>query len=203
MDLFLFDLDKTLYAYDFRERLPALSRYTGVSQYHLASTWWVAGFETRAEAGEWPTVEEYLDQFNAITGASLTLAQWTDARKRAMSPILGSVAALRRCATLGTVSLFSNNPAPVGATLSILAPDVAEIVGSNMLISYQLGVRKPDPKAFRLALEHYGIAAENAFLADDRPSNVESARGVGLHAHQFTTVGLLDAAINRFTERAR
>ena len=48
VDLYFFDLDKTLYAYDFRERLPALSRFSGVSQYHLASTWWAGGFERRA-----------------------------------------------------------------------------------------------------------------------------------------------------------
>ena len=45
-----FDLDKTLYAYDFRRRLPALAVLTGASQYHLARTWWADGYEARAEA---------------------------------------------------------------------------------------------------------------------------------------------------------
>ena len=35
--LFLFDFDKTLYAYDFRRRLPKLAQLTGVSQYALAN----------------------------------------------------------------------------------------------------------------------------------------------------------------------
>lgn len=37
MDLYLFDLDKTLYAYDFRRRLPALAWLAGVSQYRRAA----------------------------------------------------------------------------------------------------------------------------------------------------------------------
>ena len=67
MDLYLFDFDKTLYGYDFLHRLPALSRASGVSQYALASRWWAAGFEARAEAGEWPTAESYLAEFCRVT----------------------------------------------------------------------------------------------------------------------------------------
>ena len=60
MDLYLFDFDKTLYGYNFLYRLPALSRMSGVSQYDLASLWWAAGYEARAESGEWPDAEQYL-----------------------------------------------------------------------------------------------------------------------------------------------
>ncbi|MFZ2963919.1 MAG: hypothetical protein WA006_04455 [Rhodoglobus sp.] len=43
MDRYLSDLDKTLYAYDFRRRLPAPARLAGVSQYRLARRWWADG----------------------------------------------------------------------------------------------------------------------------------------------------------------
>ena len=49
--LFLFDFDKTLYAYDFRKRLPRLAELSGVSQYDLAKHWWAAGREEAAESG--------------------------------------------------------------------------------------------------------------------------------------------------------
>ncbi len=49
MDLYHFDFDKTLYAYDSHFRLPSLSLVTGVSQYHLAKTWWAGGYGARAE----------------------------------------------------------------------------------------------------------------------------------------------------------
>jgi len=203
VDLYLFDFDKTLYAYDFRKRLPALARLGGVSQYHLASTWWAAGCERRAEAGAWPTADEYLAEFARVTGADLTLEQWADARKLAMTRIDGSVAALERAATLGTVSLLSNNPSAFAAALPMLAPDVAGVLGENRLVSAELGVRKPDPQIFRLALERFGASAENTFFADDSAANVEGAASVGIHAHLFTAPDLLDAAITDFAGRPR
>ena len=201
MDLYLFDFDKTLYAYDFRKRLPELARLGGVSQYRLASTWWAAGFERRAESGAWPTADAYLAEFARVTGADLTLEQWADARSLAMTRIDGSVAALRRAGTLGTVSLLSNNPSPFAAALPRIAPDVAEILGPNRLVSAELGARKPDAAVYRLAMERYGATPETTFFTDDSAENVAGAAALGIHAHQFTTPELLDAAITTFTER--
>lgn len=186
MDIYFFDLDKTLYAYDFRYRLPELSRLSGASQYRMAKSWWAAGCEARAEAGEWPTVDSYLDEFATVTGGRrLTLAEWASARALAMTRIDGSIAALRRAAELGTVSLLSNNPAPLAAALPLLAPDVAEILGPNILVSYMLNARKPGLEIFERALSHYGADADDAFLADDSTANVLGARVVGLTAHQL------------------
>ncbi len=137
VDCYFFDLDKTLYDYDFRFRLPALADLIGRSQYRIAKTWWAAGLERRAEAGEWPTTDEYLDEFAEATGGRrLSLDEWAHARSLAMTRIDGAVAALRRASELGMVSLLSNNPAPLGDALPILAPEVSEILGGNVLISY-------------------------------------------------------------------
>ena len=207
MDLYLFDFDKTLYAYDSRTRLPALSRITGASQYHLASSWWAAGFETRAESGEWPTSAEYLTQFELVTGAHLTLQSWQEARALASTRIPGSIDALRRASTFGTVSVLSNNPSPFAESLPVLAPDVTEVVDENRLVSCQLGIRKPDAWLFQRALDHFDAEAENTFLTDDSASNIAGARSLGIHAHQLTYVDgvpqtdALDAAITLFTDR--
>ena len=208
-DVYFFDFDKTLYAYNFRMRLPALSLITGVSEYHLAKTWWAAGYESRAEAGEWGTSAEYLDRFTDVTGANLTLENWQEARALASTRIPGSVDALARASTLGTAALLSNNPAPFGESLSILAPDVAAIVGENRLVSYQLGMRKPDPAIYLLAVSKLGGLPENTFFADDSASNVEGAASIGIHAHHLTYVNdvpqvdALNAAIDRFAARDR
>lgn len=208
MDLYLFDLDKTLYAYDFRQRLPRLALLTGSSQYHLARTWWADGFEARAEAGEWPTPATYLDEFARVTATPrLSLEQWASARAAAMTRIDGSITALRRASQLGTVSLLSNNPAATASALPILAPDVVEILGRNQLFSYMLGARKPAEEIYRRALAHYGVEAKDTFLADDSLANVEGARAVGITAFQllrvdgvFQTDALL-AAVEEFAAR--
>jgi HAD superfamily hydrolase (TIGR01509 family) len=201
VDLYLFDFDKTLYAYDFRKRLPQLARLGGVSQYHLASTWWAAGYERRAESGEWPTSDEYLAEFARVTGAELTLEQWADARSSAMTPIAGSVAALRRAASLGTASLLSNNPSVFKAALPRMAPDVASVLGERLLVSADLGVRKPHDGIYYLAMERYGARPENTFFADDSDENVDAAAQLGIYTHHFTTPELLDDAITAFSRR--
>lgn len=208
VDLYFFDLDKTLYTYDFRFRLPEVARLTGASQYHLAKFWWAAGFERRAEAGEWPTSDEYLDMFARTTGGRrLSLEEWADARALAMARIDGSVDALRRAAELGRVSLLSNNPSALRDALPQLAPEVVEILGDNILVSYMLGARKPSPELFERALAHYGVDAAHAFLADDTFANIAGARAVGITAHWLEYVdGVpqtdpLHAAIEAFASR--
>ncbi len=210
MDLYFFDLDKTLYAYNFRYRLPELSRLTGASQYHLARTWWADGYETRAEAGEWPSSDEYLHEFSRVTASRLlSLEEWASARRLAMTRIPGSIAALARAAELGTVSLLSNNPAATAMALPLLAPDVVEILGPNQLFSYQLHARKPGVEIYRRALAHYATDATDTFFADDSAANIAGARAVGITAHQLTrhdgrydTDALL-AAIEAFAARPR
>ncbi|MEO7348824.1 MAG: HAD family phosphatase [Terrimesophilobacter sp.] len=209
MDLYLFDFDETLYDYNFRIRLPSLSLITGVSQYHLAKSWWAGGFERRAEAGEWPTGKEYVAEFCKITGAKLTLEQWRETRMLASTPIPASVEALRRAAKLGTVGILTNNPSPFSETFSVMAPDVAAIVSDNVLVSSDLGVRKPDAEIYRRALAHFGAEARNTFFTDDSRRNVEGANAVGIHGYLIEwvkdvpqTAGL-DAAITTFAERDR
>jgi putative hydrolase of the HAD superfamily len=205
VDLYLFDFDKTLYAYDSGKRLPAQARLSGVSQYHLAKTWWAAGYEVRAELGEWPTAAAYLDEFARVTGARLSLDQWCAARHEASTPNSGVVAALARASTLGEVGLFSNNPPPFVETLDRMAPDVTAILGARVLVSCQIGVRKPDPAAFLAAVEHYGGSPAATFFVDDSAANVTGAASVGITTFHYTgeaDVPALNAAIDDFHGRA-
>jgi putative hydrolase of the HAD superfamily len=204
VDLYLFDFDKTLYAYDSRKRLPAQSRISGVSQYHLAKTWWAAGYETRAELGEWSTAAEYLDKFAEVTGARLTLDEWCEARHEASTPNSGVVDALSHAALLGSVSLFSNNPPPFLETLAEMAPDVADVLGPNVLVSCQIGARKPSTEAYRRALEHYDTRPEDAFFVDDSAANVAGAAATGITTFRYTgsdDVPALNEAIEAFAAR--
>lgn len=209
MDVYLFDFDETLYDYNFRLRLPALSLLTGASQYRLAKDWWSGGFERRAEAGEWPTAHEYLAEFEKQTSTKLSLEQWREARMLASTPISDSLEALRRAATLGTVGVLTNNPSPFAESFEIMAPDVAKIVGKNVLVSSDLGVRKPDPGIYQRALKHFDVEAANTFFTDDSATNVAGAEAVGIHGHQLKWTGgkpqvhALEQAITSFAHRER
>lgn len=52
----------------------------------------------------------------------------------------------------------------------------------DVIDSSAVGLRKPDPRIYQLALERLGVAAEDAVFIDDAPGNVEGARAVGMKA---------------------
>ena len=51
--------------------------------------------------------------------------------------------------------------------------------------SAYVGLRKPDPAVFYLALDQLGVAPQQAVLLDDRLPNVDSAQELGIHVVQF------------------
>src|SRR5207302_1315443 len=77
-------------------------------------------------------------------------------------------------------ALVTNNVAEFGDGWRQLIPvdELFELV----VDSSQVGVRKPDPRIFRLALEQLdGVRPEQAVFLDDFEANVAGARQVGMH----------------------
>lgn len=54
-----------------------------------------------------------------------------------------------------------------------------------MVISAEIGVAKPHPRFFEIAVEQIGVPAEQVLFVDDVLANVEAARSVGLVAEHF------------------
>lgn len=54
-----------------------------------------------------------------------------------------------------------------------------------MIISSEIGVAKPDPRFFEVAVEQIGVPAGQVLFVDDVLANVEGARSVGLLAEHF------------------
>ena len=50
--------------------------------------------------------------------------------------------------------------------------------------SSEVGMRKPEPRIFQLALDKLGVAPEEAVMLDDIAVNVDAARALGMHAIQ-------------------
>lgn len=66
--------------------------------------------------------------------------------------------------------------------------------------SSEVGIRKPDPRIFHLALERLGVAPDEALFLDDYPNNVHAAealgmRGVLVEADPASALAVLDALL--------
>ena len=84
---------------------------------------------------------------------------------------------------------FTNWPAQVWPPQS-LTPDKAESYAfldlfSDIWVSGEHKLRKPDPESYRAALRRFGLVAEQAVFVDDTPANVAAAEALGLVGIQF------------------
>jgi putative hydrolase of the HAD superfamily len=62
----------------------------------------------------------------------------------------------------------------------------------RLIISNEVGYRKPDSGIYELALATSGASAKNSIFIDDRQTNLEPAKKLGFQTHHFQSVsGLL------------
>jgi putative hydrolase of the HAD superfamily len=97
------------------------------------------------------------------------------------------VQALRRIREEGLrQACLTNNVAGTEA----VRPELAEVMDlfDTVLESSKLGVRKPDPRFYELALGAVGVAATEAVFLDDLGINLKPARALGI-----TTIKVVDA----------
>ncbi|MCU0806003.1 MAG: HAD family phosphatase [Burkholderiales bacterium] len=55
----------------------------------------------------------------------------------------------------------------------------------GVVISGEVGVAKPDPAIYRIAIERLALAPAQTLFVDDMPANVEAARACGIEAVVF------------------
>ena len=77
-------------------------------------------------------------------------------------------------------ALLTNNikEFSVGWRAMIPADDMFDVIVDSSAV----GIRKPDPRIYRLALQQLGVGPEESVFLDDAAGNVEAARAVGIHA---------------------
>ena len=63
----------------------------------------------------------------------------------------------------------------------------------DIVVSGDEKMMKPDAAIYRLAVDRFGIAAEEALFVDDRADNVAGAEAVGIRGHLFRDAATLRA----------
>ncbi|CAM5434217.1 hypothetical protein GCM10010329_52700 [Streptomyces spiroverticillatus] len=56
----------------------------------------------------------------------------------------------------------------------------------HLVYSHEIGILKPDPRAFAVACTTLQVRPEDCLFVDDAAPNVEAARAAGMQAHLFT-----------------
>jgi HAD superfamily hydrolase (TIGR01509 family) len=63
-----------------------------------------------------------------------------------------------------------------------------ESIFQRRYLSYEIGLRKPDPASFEYVLSDLGVSPDRILYFDDREDCVTAARAIGWDAHQVRGV---------------
>jgi epoxide hydrolase-like predicted phosphatase len=107
----------------------------------------------------------------------------------------GVVAIARRLARRFPLALLSNATDELEAMLEheFGIHDLFAVV----INSARVGVAKPDPRAYQLALDGLGVAPHEALFIDDKPRNVAASLALGIPAIHFTSAAALEVELEQ------
>jgi putative hydrolase of the HAD superfamily len=106
--------------------------------------------------------------------AALEYATWRDS-VRLFEDSLPALEWLRRDGY--RLGIVSNCSCQAGAVVDPLG--LREAV-DTMVLSCEVGLMKPDPAIYTLAMERLGTTPERTLLVDDLPENLDAARSIGM-----------------------
>jgi putative hydrolase of the HAD superfamily len=142
------------------------------------------------------SVAEFIEQMSPVlsrhSGRDVDGAEWyAEVQKttQRVDPVM--IDAVQELADRGVrTALVSNSWGPRDTYPWEEMPRLAEVI-----ISAEVGIRKPDPDIYRLAIDRVGYAPHDCIFVDDFEVNLPPARGLGIrtihHVDRNTTLAEL------------
>jgi FMN phosphatase YigB (HAD superfamily) len=192
----LLDFDNLLARYRRERRVAHLAARAGAPFARVWQVLYEDGLEARYDAGHVGTAE-YLRRLGEGIGAPVDEAAWLEARIEATTADERALARLLALDPALPMAVLTNNG-------ELVVPVVAQVLAPlrprlrQVLCSGALGVRKPQPQAFQVALERLGWSADGTLFVDDLFANVQGARRAGLHADTARDARALGRVLRRF-----
>jgi glucose-1-phosphatase len=193
-DAWLFDLGGVLLEIDWQRAFTAWAAAAGMPPEAVAARFTFDENYAAHERGEIGAAE-YFASLRRSLGIELSdaqfLAGWNAIIVR---EIPGVRALLGAAAGRRPLYLFSNTGQTHRAHWQ---PQYRELLRpfSEVFLSCEIGLRKPDPEAFAFVVGRIGVPAERILFLDDTAENVAGARAAGLRAFQVHSPAELAAAL--------
>jgi putative hydrolase of the HAD superfamily len=123
--------------------------------------------------------ERFLEQVGELYGKTLTRADM-DATATVDQEVVALIAELHQTYPLALLSNASS-----ALIREIIADNDLEKHFDHIIVSSEVGLVKPQPEIFQLALQKLGIEPEEAVFIDDNERYVQAANDLGIHGVQF------------------
>lgn len=180
----LFDLDDTLARYDHDARVRALAARCGVAPERIEAELFASGLEHDTDLGRFDA-QGQADALAQRLGVPVAVADCIAARAVSMTPHDAVIALARQVSRRARLAILTNNGLLIRDHLGTLCPALAQLFAGHVFCSAEFGTGKPEPAFFHRCLERLQLAPAAALFVDDKPANVDAARGIGLHAHHY------------------
>lgn len=144
----------------------------------------------RYETGQIST-DDFFDEFCRITKTAPDRQWLVEATCNIFLPIEPMQRLLANLAAAGNRMAILSNTNPVQWEHIIRGQFPAVAFGRQScafhwaILSYEVGLMKPEPEIYEAAIKKAGVAPHEIFFTDDRSENVAGAKAVGIDAVQF------------------
>jgi HAD superfamily hydrolase (TIGR01509 family) len=184
----LFDLDGVIRHFN-PERLDDLERAHGLAPGAVHAAAFDPDRLARVTTGR-ITRAAWVAEVGAEIGAPDAAADWAGALGEVDRGVLDLVDRVRARAVV--TAILTNGTDTIPDELDRLG--IAERF-DHVFNSATLGVAKPDPRAFRLVLEHLGLRGADVLFTDDSSEKLSGASAVGMVVHHYVGVDGLRRAL--------
>lgn len=199
VEVLLFDLGGVIIDIDFQRAFGAWARAAGVPPEQIAAGFIADASYQAHERGE-ISGTEYFNSLRRSLGLSLTHAQMEEgwnailvAEKREFTDLIRALPAhLPRYIFSNSNDTHKNHWMAQQHLADSLTPF------RRVFVSSDIGMRKPEARAFHHVAREIGVAPQNILFFDDLLENVEGARAAGLQAVHVPTVTELRTALASF-----
>lgn len=193
----LFDLDDTLVRYDHDTRVRTLAARCGVAPGRIEAELFASGLEHDTDLGHHDP-QGQADALAQRLGVAVALADCIAARAASMVPDFAVIALAARASRRARLAILSNNGLLIRDHLDSLCPALAPLFSGRVFCSAEFGIGKPEPAIFRHCLDRLDLPPEAVLFVDDKATNVDAARGIGLRAHHYRDAAGLEAALRDY-----
>ena len=178
----IFDLGNVLIAVDETRALDRMAARTGKTRRELENYVMLTPSVNQLARGEL-SAQRFFEIVRQDTGFDGDFTEFARIWSDIFTPIEPMIALARRLKGQVTRLILSNTNAIHMDYVLKQFSIVREVEG--LVLSHEVGLLKPDPRIYKLALQRFGLRAERAVFIDDIPTNVEGARAVGLRGIHY------------------
>ncbi len=186
LEFLYFDLGKVLVDFDHEQAVRQLAELTGRSTDQVREVVFQSELQARYECGQLDTAE-FCQRFRDATQTDDSDADICRAASDIFSlnqPVCSLVRRLNQSDI--RIGILSNTCDAHWSHIVAKFPDLIQLF-DPLILSYEVGAAKPDPKIYQAAIERAGVAPERIFFVDDLLANVQGALSSGLNAVHYVS----------------